>query len=417
MIARISKLASVIILFVTALSVKADAPDLYPVPANTVQPDITTHSLAAGNGMTWKLMSGENILNIARLMFPQDTITQNTFIRAIVRTNPQLFPDGVYRPLPAGTVVYIPDLRTIHAHSSSQSNKRRKIHKNNETSNTHDFTPEAPIADEKKQSNQLSSQLLTQLERIAEQEAQALTLLTQHTDALASQVVLIQSMHTLKTQHTNPIIDNSNDAPQTNNQHEDLHSSLPAEESSDMPWEYPVSIDTIFALGILLTVLIIFLILRSYRKIQEKLTRRTNSELLTETADTHPYQAGFANHRSLENIAAMENPGGATSEIAAQARAMIKQGDSAAAIHFLQQQLAVNTFDIAGWLLLFELLYTLNNVSDFKKNARRFKRLGVFPDIWAQIQDLGHRLEPNEPLYFDEQKRKEIFFPDVARSD
>jgi len=417
MIARISRLALVVILSVTAFSVKAESPALYPVSGNTAQPEIITHYLAPGSGMPWKLMPGENIMNIARLMFPQDNITQNTFIRAVVHANPQLFPDGIYRPLTAGTIVYIPDLRTIHAHSVSPGNKRRKIDANSETSNAHRFAPDAPISGENKQSNQLSSQLLTQLEHIAEQEAQALTILTQHTDALASQVVLIQTMHALKSQQADHMIDNSNDAPQASKPREDLQSPLPTEESSDMPWEYPVSIDTIFALGILLTVLIIFLILRSYRKIQEKLTRRNSSELLTETADSHPYQAGFTNQHSLENVAAMENPAGATSEIAAQARAMIKQGDSAAAIHFLQQQLAVNTFDIAGWLLLFELLYTLNNASDFKKNARRFKRLGVFPDIWAQIQDLGHRLEPNETLYFDEQKRKETFFPDVARSE
>ncbi|MBA3756616.1 MAG: hypothetical protein H0X02_10470, partial [Nitrosomonas sp.] len=81
-------------------------------------------------------------------------------------------------------------------------------------------------------------------------------------------------------------------------------------------------------------------------------------------------------------------------------------------IQQLQKQLAINQHDISGWLLLFELLYKSGNKRDFKKNARRFKRLREFPDIWVQIQDLGHRLEPNESLYFNEQKRKEKFFSD-----
>lgn len=39
----------------------------------------------------------------------------------------------------------------------------------------------------------------------------------------------------------------------------------------------------------------------------------------------------------------------------------------------------------------------------------------IFPDIWRQIQALGHRLEPNESLYFDEQKRREKFFSDTSQ--
>ena len=42
--------------------------------------------------------------------------------------------------------------------------------------------------------------------------------------------------------------------------------------------------------------------------------------------------------------------------------------------------------------------------------------LNEFPDIWAQIQALGNRLEPNEPLYFDDQKRQEKFFSDTPSS-
>ena len=102
-----------------------------------------------------------------------------------------------------------------------------------------------------------------------------------------------------------------------------------------------------------------------------------------------------------------------TSEMAAQARQMIKQGEATeSAIQFLQKQLAVDRLDVYGWLQLFELLYQVGDKADFKKNARRFKRLNEFPDIWTQIQALGNRLEPNEPLYFDDQKRQEKFFSD-----
>ncbi|MEK7792111.1 MAG: hypothetical protein AAB306_03090, partial [Pseudomonadota bacterium] len=62
------------------------------------------------------------------------------------------------------------------------------------------------------------------------------------------------------------------------------------------------------------------------------------------------------------------------------------------------------------WLLLFEILHSQNSKTEFKKHARRFKRLGLFPDTWAQIQAWGHALEPMEPLYFTEKERTEKFF-------
>ena len=94
----------------------------------------------------------------------------------------------------------------------------------------------------------------------------------------------------------------------------------------------------------------------------------------------------------------------------AETHSLIKQDNPEAMIQLLQKQLAINPNDISAWLHLFELLYKSGNKQDFKKHARRFKRLGEFPDIWAQIQNLGNHLESDELLYFDEQKRKEKFF-------
>ena len=105
------------------------------------------------------------------------------------------------------------------------------------------------------------------------------------------------------------------------------------------------------------------------------------------------------------------------SQVASDAELLVKQGNPEAAVQFLQKQLSIHRFDVPGWILLFELLYASGSKADFRKNARRFRRLGEFPDLWAQIQNLGHRLEPDEPLYFDEQKRKERFFPDSSDFD
>ncbi len=415
MTAFISRLTLLVILFLTGVPVKAENPVLYPVLADTVQNDIATQPLASNTSMPWKLLPGENIRKIARLMFPQDSITQEKFIRTVILINPQLFPGGIYRQLAADTLVYIPDLRAIHATSASTVKKRQKIQPNNVPSTEHQKAAVEMIASN--ESNPLLLQFMTQLEQIADKEIRELALLTQHTDSLASQIASLQSMHTLKNSQSVQHADHSNDALQEiSTNHENLQNPIHSAQPSDESWENQFAFDTVFIVGIILTVLVIILILRNYSTIQEKLTRRRNSMLLSKVNIAHENETSFMNHYQ-PGIATTENSLNPSSEMTSQARLMIKQGDSVAAIQFLQQQLAINTFDISGWLLLFELLYSLNNKPDFKKNARRFKRLGIFPDIWTQIQNLGHRLEPNEPLYFDEQKRKEVFFSDAVSSE
>ncbi len=412
MVAFSSKLILVVIFSLAGASVLAEAPVPYPTQDNAV------HKKSAANlAMQWELLPGESILQIARLMFPKDSTTRDTFVRAVIRTNPEHFPTGTYQPLPAGTVIHIPDLRTINAYSAPAVKKRRPSASNNEARSKSPRPPTAVISH--LNSNHLFLQLVTQLEQIAEKEMRELTALTQHTESLASQVAEIQSIHTSKTQQPNKQqVDHPNGPQEINLQHlEHFEDPIPTAVSGDTSWENHFSFDTVFVLGILLMVLIVILILRNYRRIQEKLARPRDASLSPGiTYQQHQYEVLFLDqsHHSAQSI---ENSPDASSEMASEARLMIKQDNSEVAIQFLQKQLATNKFDISGWLLLFELLYALNNKSGFKKNARRYKRLGKFPDIWVQIQDLGHRLEPNESLYFDEKKRKEKFFPDSSDSD
>lgn len=405
-----SKLILIVIFLLTGTSVVAEVPVLYPAQ------DTAVYKKAAANhpahlAMQWELLPGENIQQIARLMFPKDSIARSKFIRAVIHTNPEHFPAGTYQPLAAGTVIHIPDLRSIHAYSVPAVRKRGQ---NTANSVIQSKSPPETVASDLN-SNHLLLQLITHLEQIAESEARALSTLAKHTESLVSQIAAIQSIHVSKTQEPRQQTSTTIDALQAISlQHSE--DPIPTAESNDASWENQLTFDTIFILGILLTVLIIILILHNYRRIQEKLTQRSDTALPPEVTNKHQYEALFLEH-SHSTANPLENSPGTSGEIAPKARLMIKQGDSESAIQFLQKQLATNKFDISGWLLLFGLLYSLNNRPDFKKNARRFKRLGKFPDIWVQIQDLGYRLEPNEPLYFDEQKRKEKFFSDSLNSE
>ena len=81
-------------------------------------PPSTTVRVAAaprGPGTNLKTAAGESPESIARVMVPRDRDAQRNLARAIIHTNPALFPDQHSRQLPAGTTLFIPDLRTVRA--------------------------------------------------------------------------------------------------------------------------------------------------------------------------------------------------------------------------------------------------------------------------------------------------------------
>ena len=192
--------------------------------------------------------------------------------------------------------------------------------------------------------------------------------------------------------------------------------NISSEEAPDIALEDMISADNILLIGILLTILIVLIMLRSYRKIKERHAHASDIVTILDTDERRRYEALFL--RESENTGqSPETPPAPDGQVIAEVRALIAEDKPDEAVQTLQKQLATNQQNIPGWLLLFELLYKANNKRDFKKNARRFKRLNQYPDIWMQIQSLGNKLEPSEPLYFDEQKRKEKFFSDASAAE
>lgn len=401
-----------IILFICTTAM-AETPLTHAVQNDSLN-DQAIAQLHPTSGMNWQLLPGEDIAHIARAMFPKDAAVREKFIRAVIHLNPELFPSGRYQPLPSGAMVRIPDLRTIHAFSAPVSRNRQPA-----ASGKTSAQPQQSASDTT-DTNRHSSllQLTTQLERLAENQAQELNSLIHQTETLASQVAEMQSMQITQTQ--DPISQNVVNQPLP--QPIVLPEQHIAQPSSNVTLNTPttedlLSVDVSWTLGALLIVLIFIIIVRSYRKVQQRLTQtRTHTEFPAFT-HRHGYEALFRKQDSQKNDANESiRFDGASSETTDEAREMIKNGNAEGAVLFLQKQLSLNAFDISGWLLLFEILYSQRNKADFKKNARRFKRLGIFPDIWLQVQNLGHRLEADEPLYLDEQKRQQRFFPDSFNS-
>ncbi|GKS70192.1 hypothetical protein W03_21960 [Nitrosomonas sp. PY1] len=326
--------------------------------------------------------------------------------------------------IPGGATILISDLRANDRYADSSHNKERKriVDESSDLAfqnKSVDSTPGAELIDE-------YEQRMTQLEQDADNSANDLHKLNQKIDTLAAQIANIQTavqainIHSIiesvavKSSDTNIITDLSRQ-PEPESDAPLAVAVLNNIQSDDIATEYFADIDLLLMVGLSLTLLITIVLLNVYRKSKSRRkSRRDEYDVaVIEPIDRHRFQGLFNRKSKSSGIQPSDNVVARTSKMAAQASRMIEQGASKElAIQFLQKQLAVDRLDVYGWLQLFELLYQVGDKADFKKNARRFKRLNEFPDIWAQIQTLGNRLEPNESLYFDDQKRQEKFFSD-----
>ena len=440
MIVSCGKLLIVILLFLTGTSVSAEVPVSHSERDHIAQQKTGN---PAGNAarpeMQWQILPGEDIPQIGHLMFPHDAVARDAFVRAVIRTNPEHFPDGTYRPIPAGTVIHIPDLRTIGKYAKPAT----KAHPSNSSRGANKRPPQASAPDSATSDLNEALQLIAQLEQIAENETNELNILLKRIESIEKQIIAMQAIlmahvpasdnerHSESASPTPPeeIAQPSQEVAAT--PPADSNSVQPAENitaaqqpPADTPQpanpaapESTLPLDNAFLLGILLMLLIAFLIARNYQRIKERFAKSRDAALPFDPSERHQYEALLLRRSDEKKNEPPQNPPEPTGQLVSEARTLIEQENPEAAIQMLQKQLAKNQQDIPGWLLLFELLYKANNKRDFKKNARRFKRLGEFPDIWQQIQKLGNQLEPNESLYFDEQKRKEKFFSDPAEAD
>ena len=448
MIVSRGKLFIVILLFLTGTSVSAEVPVSHSERDHIVQQKTGNPAgNAARPGMQWQILPGEDIPQIGHLMFPHDAAARDAFVRAVIRTNPEHFPDRTYRPIPAGTVIHIPDLRTIGKYAKPAT----KAHPSNSSRGANKRPPQASAPDSTASSLNEALQLIAQLEQIAENETNELNILLKRIESIEKHIIAMQAILMTHVPASNNERRSESPSPippeEIAQPSQEVAATPPADSSSVQPAEniatapqppadaqqpanpiVPIEtnpaapesallLDNAFLLGILLTLLIIFLIARNYQRIKERLAKSRDAALPFDPSERHQYEALLLRRSDEKKTESPQNPPEPPGQLVSEARTLIEQENPEAAIQMLQKQLAKNQQDIPGWLLLFELLYKANNKRDFKKNARRFKRLGEFPDIWQQIQKLGNQLEPNESLYFDEQKRKEKFFSDPADAE
>lgn len=88
-----------------------------PVQPETAPPETTplTGTQPKGGGVYWSMRPGDTLAGIAQKIYPKEPFYQKKMVWAIVQYNPQVFPSGKPEEPPTGTVIIIPDLRSVPA--------------------------------------------------------------------------------------------------------------------------------------------------------------------------------------------------------------------------------------------------------------------------------------------------------------
>jgi len=78
-----------------------------------------SYAAATDTGTEWKIKAGDTPAGIAHSIFPGNAPMRDKLARAIIAANPAVFPDGKPANVAIGTVITIPDLRTLGSTTAS----------------------------------------------------------------------------------------------------------------------------------------------------------------------------------------------------------------------------------------------------------------------------------------------------------
>ena len=86
---------------------------LIPPAVTRTQTHLTDAQPAKRRGFRLSLLSGDTVESVAAVTFPGQRGLRQNLVRQVIAGNPIAFPNGRARELPAGTVLWFPDLRDI----------------------------------------------------------------------------------------------------------------------------------------------------------------------------------------------------------------------------------------------------------------------------------------------------------------
>ena len=121
---------------------------------------------------------------------------------------------------------------------------------------------------------------------------------------------------------------------------------------------------------------------------------------LSEIAWLFPAQTASAANASL-SPQIIEEELSEENSILEEAELYAKLGRSSTAIKLLQDMIKQKPAKVSSWKLLLSIYSSLAQKAEFEKTARKFLTLHPDSPSWGELQALGRTLDPNNPLYVD----------------
>lgn len=113
-----------------------------------------------------------------------------------------------------------------------------------------------------------------------------------------------------------------------------------------------------------------------------------------------PAPVSDTNHDWRDDEMAVVSPGNVGEEI----QLLLDHGLTAQALELLKDEIRIRPSALAMWMRLFETCAVLGDRATFAEFAARFKSQFVSEALWQEVQKLGAKLHPEEPLYREDRE-------------
>lgn len=414
--------------------------------------DATAESNSAtpqpGTGTRWTIRPGETLSSIAQAIYPHGRHMRAKLVHAIVRANPAVFPDASPDHVAAGTLIIIPDLRTIGAEPVSApklkvaaasapaeeespalkakpATKKTKAPKPETAAQTARIRSGNPAEFRLKLATEgvdlsLIGKLGDTERKLLREQRQAML---DADDQTASLLAMKYKVSRLEAQLADMRARfNRPGAPPAFAQ-----PPVSAATAWDAPElvKYGLTLYLLPAAQILMAFLALFFLVRYYHNIKASLRRSgallmlkqrplARRPVLVEPAKDAPLGTEFDRtlvvaataEKAAAPEAAIPGRGYNVDEILEEAQLYVIHGHPKRAIDLLEEQIRTGRGEVRVWMLLFVIFRSQGMRSEFEKLAHRLRNVIRDPELWENVRTLGHEFDPRNELYLSEEERQ-----------
>lgn len=423
------------------------------MPAGSEQQSRDKPGDAPRSGTTWTIKPGDTLSSIARAIFPREPAMQEKLIRAIVSSNPHAFPGSQPGPIAEGTVIFIPHLRTLAAETPAAPRPKTAEKETapfppppkTEPSAAKSAGPEpraveaSPVKQEdlefrlKLSSDAINLDLIGKLSEADRKYLKEKLALLDSDDPIAGFVALKNQIKQLETQLAEvrekskqsaaspaPV---AQAAPQAAKKQDGLldPDTLELIQYSLTLYLLPAAQATLVALALFFVVRFFYNLTVSLRQsgaLKAKLRRRAltaaASASAAPTAEDKPPPGATQFDKDIvisanKAITSITQPApkqlSESEAIIEEAQLYVIHGHPDLAVRMLLELLTKNRNEFKVWMLLFVIFRSQELKEEFEKLAKRFSAGFHEPELWENIQNLGHEMDPTNPVYINEKNR------------